>query len=313
VRLPPAARRKEGVRLAHIGTRASEIERPRPFWIGARLAEFGGLERWQGVAQYLQLSGEQMPLLEGSPSADRRHFASPEEAAAYVEGAAREAGADVVGITPVQPYHQVEGYDEPFPVAVVVGMAMSWEEIRQAPATPAGLETMRVYYELGNTVIRLAEHIRSLGWDAIGHHPLSEAQGSRLLQYVPMAIDAGLAELGRCGFAISPALGPVFRLAAVTTDLPLAVDRPPPIGFGIAQFCELCTACVRACPTGAVPAEKSWVRGVYKWKLDAEACFPQFARHIGCSICMAVCPYSLPKARDTLLLKHWAFTGKDPG
>jgi len=254
-----------------------------------------------------------MPLLEGPPAAHRRHFASPEEAAAHVKEAARQAGADVVGITSVQPYHQVEGYDEPLPLAVVVGMAMSWEEIRQAPATPAGMEVMRVYYELGNTVIRLAEYMRSLGWEAIGHHPLSEAQGSRLLQYVPMAIDAGLAELGRCGFAISPELGPVFRLAAVTTDLPLAVDRPPPIGFGIAQFCELCTACVRACPTGAVPAEKTWVRGVCKWKLDTEACFPQFATHLGCSICMAVCPYSLPKARDTLLLKHWAFTGKDPG
>jgi epoxyqueuosine reductase QueG len=127
-----------------------------------------------------------------------------------------------------------------------------------------------------------------------------------------MAIDAGMAELGRCGFAISPELGPLFRLAAVTTELPLAVDRPPLFGFGITQFCELCTACIRACPAGAIPREKSCVRGVRKWKLDDRACFPQFAEHIGCSICMAVCPYSLPEARDTLLLKHWAFTGKDP-
>jgi epoxyqueuosine reductase len=299
--------------MATFGVRPGDILRPRPFWIGARLAELGELDGWRAVAHYGQLIMEGMPLLEGPPTRDRRHFSSPEEAAAYVKDAARQAGADVAGITSVQPYHQVEGYDEPFPVAIVLGMAMSWEAIRQAPALPAGVETMRVYYELGKTVIRLAEKIRSLGWEAIGHHPLSEAQGGRLLQYVPMAVDAGLAELGRCGFAISPRLGPVFRLAAVTTDLPLAVDEPPLLGYGIAQFCELCTACLRACPTGAVPASKSRVRGVHRWKLDSEACFPQFATHLGCSICMAVCPYSLPKARDTLLLKHWAFTGKDPG
>lgn len=299
--------------MACINTRPSEIGRPQPFWIGARLMEYGRLDGWQAVARYSRLIPEQMSRLEGPPAAQRRPFASPEEAAACVKDAARRAGADVAGVTTVQPYHQVEGHDEPFPVAVVLGMAMSWDEIRQAPEPAAGVEAMRVYYELGNTAIRLAEHIRSLGWEAIGHHPLSEAQGRRLLQYVPMAVDAGLAELGRCGFAISPRLGPVFRLAAVTTDLPLAVDKPPPMGYGIAQFCELCTACVRACPTGALPAQKSWVRGVRRWKLDSEACFPQFASHVGCSICMAVCPYSLPKARETLLLKHWAFTGKDPG
>ncbi len=299
--------------MATFGVRPGDILRPRPFWIGARLAELGKLDGWQAVAHYGQLIRDGLPLLEGRPVGERRHFSSPEEAAAYVKDASRQAGADIAGITPVQPYHQVEGYDEPLPVAVVLGMAMSWEAIRQAPALPAGVETMRVYYELGKTVTRLAEKIRSLGWQAIGHHPLSEAQGSRLLQYVPMAVDAGLAELGRCGLAISPKLGPVFRLAAVTTDLPLAVDKPPLLGYGIAQFCELCTACLRACPTGAVPARKSRVRGVHRWKLDSEACFPQFATHLGCSICMAVCPYSLPKARDTLLLKHWAFTGKDPG
>jgi len=299
--------------MVHISARPSDIQRPQPFWIRARLAAFGRLDGWQAVLHYLQLIDEDMALLEGPPAPTRRHFSSPEEAAACVKEAARQAGADVVGITPVQPYHQVDGYDEPFPVAVVLGMAMTWEKIRQAPDPRAGVETMRVYYELGKTVIRLAEHMRSLGWEAIAHHPLSEAQSSRLLQYVPMAVDAGLAELGRCGLAISPELGPVFRLAAVTTDLPLAPDGPPPLGFGIAQFCGLCTACLRACPTGAVPAEKSWVRGAFRWKVDGEACFRQFATHLGCSICLAVCPYSLPKARDTLLFKHWAFTGKDPG
>jgi epoxyqueuosine reductase len=293
--------------------RPSEIRRSTPFWIRARLMESGRLEHWQDVLHFLRQIEEQMPLMEGPLAAHRRPFSSPEEAAAHVKAAALEAGADVVGITPVQPYHQVAGYDEPLPTAVVVGMAMSWDAIRQAPAPAAGLEAMRVYYELGNTVTRLARHIRSLGREAIGHHPLSEAQGARLLQYVPMAIDAGLAELGRCGFAISPTLGPVFRLGAVTTDMRLACDGPPPMGFGISQFCGMCTACVRACPVGAIPAEKSRVDGVYKWKLNADACFQAFAAHVGCSICIAVCPYSLPKARETLLVKHWAFTGKDPG
>lgn len=293
-----------------VATLTARIERPPPFGIAQRLGDVRSRPGWEPVAEYVTQIFGQVERLEGPVAPERRSLGSPCEAAARVKALAREAGADLVGVTSVQPYHQVDGYDEPLPFAVVLGMAMALEEIRQAPGVRAGVEVMRVYHALSETAIHLAEHLRSLGWQARAHHPVSDLQGPRQLLYVAMAVDAGLAELGRLGFAISPELGPLFRLGAVTTDLPLAADRAR--SFGVPQFCELCTACLRACPGGAIAGEKSWVRGVYKWKVDSERCLPHFAEHLGCSVCLAACPYSLPEARATLVAKHWAITGQDP-
>ena len=268
-----------------------------------RLRESGTLQRWEPVRDYSLLIARQMGRLEGPAAPTRREFASPEEASRHVKDLAREAGAGLVGITHLRPHHLTLGSDAPNPCVVVLAMAMRPEEIRQAPGVAAGVEVFRVYYELGETAIRLAEAVRELGWRATAYHPVSDiGSGSRIL-FVPTAIDAGLGELGRTGFLVTPELGIMVRLAAVTTDLPLALDAPR--RSGIDEFCSLCTACIRSCPGGAIPEEKSWVRGVFRWQIDPERCFPHFADHIGCSVCMAVCPYALPQVRRNLL-ERWS-------
>jgi epoxyqueuosine reductase QueG len=100
------------------------------------------------------------------------------------------------------------------------------------------------------------------------------AQNSRHydLNMVPLAIDAGLGELGRFGYLIADKLGPRVRLFAVTTDMPLAVDRP--IDLGADGFCRRCVKCAESCPLKSIPAGgKTVVNGIEKWKLDAENCF----------------------------------------
>ena len=42
---------------------------------------------------------------------------------------------------------------------------------------------------------------------------------------MPIAIDAGMGELGRHGLMITPELGSALKLATITTDLPLATMR----------------------------------------------------------------------------------------
>lgn len=281
---------------------ASALEQTDPFPLTRRLVEAGLLQRWESVDDYTQLIVQQMARLEGTPAATRRRFASPEAASQQVKGLARAAGAGLVGITHPRPHHRARGFEEPNPFVVALAMAMRLEEISQAPGVAAGVETFRVYYELGETAIRLADAIRDMGWRATAYHPVSDAgRGSRIF-FVPTAIDAGLGELGRAGLLVTPELGIMVRLAAVTTDLPLAVDAPR--CAGIDEFCHLCTACFRACPGGAIPAEKRWVRGAFRWQIDPDRCFPHFADHIGCSICMAVCPYALPHARRNLV-ERW--------
>jgi len=68
------------------------------------------------------------------------------------------------------------------------------------------------------------------------------ASANHVLHYdglmVPLAVDAGLGELGRLGYLITKEFGPRVRLGAVTTNLPLIADKP--INFGVQDFCNIC-------------------------------------------------------------------------
>jgi epoxyqueuosine reductase QueG len=110
--------------------------------------------------------------------------------------------------------------------------------------------------------------------------------------------------LGRFGYLIADKLGSRARLFAVTTDMPLAVDRP--IDLGADGFCQRCLKCAESCPSKSIPAGgKTVVNGIEKWKLDAESCFDFWGR-VGtdCSVCMGVCPFSRPN-RGIHRLARW--------
>jgi epoxyqueuosine reductase QueG len=112
---------------------------------------------------------------------------------------------------------------------------------------------------------------------------------------VPLAIDAGLGELGRFGYLIADRFGPRVRLFAVQTDMPLIPDKP--VDLGAQKFCEACLKCAESCPSKSIPQdrEKTVVRGIERWKLSEETCFEYWGK-IGtdCCVCMAICPYSRP-------------------
>jgi hypothetical protein len=78
----------------------------------------------------------------------------------------------------------------------------------------------------------LADYIRRLGYPAKAHH-------ARNYDVVvpPILLWAGIGEMCRIGdIVLSPFLGPRFKAAIVTTDLPLEVDKP--IDFGLQDFVQ---------------------------------------------------------------------------
>ncbi len=116
---------------------------------------------------------------------------------------------------------------------------------------------------------------------------------------IPYALKAGLGEYGRHGLLITKEFGPRVRIGKIFTDLPLAHDRP--VGFGVTEFCETCRRCSDACPVGAIPDgppseevyNRSNIKGVRKWTVDAEPCFRFWTnQNSDCSICIRVCPYN---------------------
>jgi len=138
----------------------------------------------------------------------------------------------------------------------------------------------------------LADYIRRLGYPARAHH-------ARNYQVVipPILLKAGIGEMCRIGdIVLNPFLGPRFKAAVVTTDLPLAVDKP--IDFGLQDFCSKCGKCARYCPTGSISfGEKVTRNGYEKWPNDMEKCTRGRVGNTkgsGCGVCVAVCSWNKP-------------------
>lgn len=265
--------------------------------------------------------GLALPDVADGEVASTRVEAGPEEMAARIKAVARHLGADDVRIGPLNPawvyshrgtppffadYQSnpphfsgpPEGYrglswGDPIEIShrYAISMAFAQDlEFLQTGGTPfSDFEIGRVYALSALVAVQVAAYVRALGWPARAHHMRNYG-----VLVVPVAIDAGLGELGRCGYLMHPRLGANLRLVCVTTDLPLAPD--PPVALGVQDFCTKCLKCATTCPSGAIPrGDKVVVRGVRKWQIDPEKCLLYWG-HLGsaCSICQTVCPWSKP-------------------
>ncbi|MBW1731606.1 MAG: FCD domain-containing protein [Deltaproteobacteria bacterium] len=164
---------------------------------------------------------------------------------------------------------------------------MDWDHVSSASHTPSGAESARNYERGAYLSVHLARWFAHMGYRAV-------AQNTRHYDIAlpPLAVDAGLGEIGRLGYLIAPCFGARVRIFATLTDMPLIPDRP--ISIGVDEFCKRCKKCAESCPSKSIPmGEKIVHRGALKWKLNEDSCFEYWSK-VGtdCSICMAVCPFS---------------------
>jgi len=251
-----------------------------------------------------------LPLFQG-----KRVEMGPEEATERIKGFTLNLGADMVGITEINPQwlysHRGEIFHENWEdwgteivnahrYAIVFGTEMSFRVISAAPHTPTSIESSTQYAKGAFIATALAKFVANLGYSATANH----------LRYyealmVPLAVDAGLGELGRHGYLITKKLGPRMRLGAVTTDLPLVPDAP--VDIGVEDFCKLCKKCAVCCPSGSIPQEEQGVHnGTRRWKLNAETCFDYWGKvGTGCNVCMRVCPWAHARTFPHRLIVEW--------
>lgn len=151
-------------------------------------------------------------------------------------------------------------------------------------------QSFQSYTGSGLIACMLAEYIRRLGYSARAHHARSYE-----VAVPPILLMAGLGEICRIGgIVLHPFMGPRFKAAVVTTDLPLQPDKP--IDFGLQHFCTVCKKCARECPSGSIPeGGKTMYNGYEIWRNDIEAC-TRFrvtnARGSSCGRCIKVCPWN---------------------
>jgi reductive dehalogenase len=152
-------------------------------------------------------------------------------------------------------------------------------------------QSMRAYLRFSLLGGVIARQIRNLGFSAKAHTVLD----GDVLQ-PPLLLLSGLGEVSRIGEVIlHPFLGPRLKSGVVTTDMPLAHDRP--IDFGLQNFCENCQKCARECPSGAITAgPKRMFNGYEIWKSDSQKCTTYRITTKGgamCGRCMKTCPWNL--------------------
>ena len=190
-----------------------------------------------------------------------------------------------VRIARVDPRHVYAGMDLPHRFAIMLAIPMAYPEMRHAATFRHITEVMRTYVAVGRAEVAVATWLQDRGHDARPHSLRFEQ-----LNMIPHAVAAGLGEMGKHGSLIHRTLGSSFRLAAVTTDLPLAIDGPE--DHGVERLCANCTMCVSYCPGEALGHEKAVIRGDERWFVDTERCAPYWGSHHACGVCLAVCPFN---------------------
>ena len=195
--------------------------------------------------------GFQAPISNDTPVAgEKLQFETPGAAAANIKKAARFFGADLCGVTGLDPRWLYEdrvdvrdmstaplGLPEGLTHVVVLGHEMDRELVRSYPSALAGAATGREYSHEAAIVMQLAAYIRNLGYQAV-----ASMNDTGLV--IPMAVQAGLGEYARNQLVITPEFGPRLRFSKIFTNMPLEADRPK--RPGVAKFCDICTKCADA-------------------------------------------------------------------
>jgi reductive dehalogenase len=181
---------------------------------------------------------------------------------------------------------------EDLPRVIVIGEPMDIDLTATVPSALSGSATGMGYTHDTVVLLTLTQYIRNLGYRAV-----ASMNDSALA--IPLAVQAGLGEVGRHSLLITEEYGPRLRLGKIFTDMPLVIDAPR--RFGVKEFCDICQRCSAACPPKAIPSGEpsreaysvSNLKGVLKWTTWAEKCFKFWAgQNSDCSICIRICPYN---------------------
>ena len=140
---------------------------------------------------------------------------------------------------------------------------------------------------------KLAQLARRIG-DDVGPFGYRVFTDSAPVLEVALAAKSGLGWRGKHTLLLTRDRGSYFFLGEIYTDLPL------PITPAVLAHCGTCTACLAACPTGAIfaPYELDARRCISYLTIELKGSIPEELRALignrvyGCDDCQLVCPWN---------------------
>lgn len=248
-------------------------------------------------------NSELMNLLKYDVNSPDREYKQPVDQikiSKFLKKWAKLLGAEELGITHLKDYHLYSHkgrgalYNEEIKnnhtYALAITVKMDEDFMLTAPKGPVIMESTQRYLDVGIIALQITKFIGYLGYSARAH-----IDGNYEVICPLVARDTGLGEIGRMGLLMTPGQGPRVRIAIITTNLPLVLDKPKDYR-SLIDFCNICKKCAHICPSASISFDKRKnIDGVMRWNINSESCFTYWSK-IGtdCGKCMAFCPYSHP-------------------
>lgn len=200
---------------------------------------------------------------------------------------AKEKGADLVGIAPIELFKDLPKEENPLSIApecksviviarrILRGSIRGVEEGTNFNTTYMffGYETMENAF-LSRTTYDVVCQIEEEGFEAV---PLFAYNKEGMAKGKPVSLDkpapnviidvnyaaqaAGLGEMGLGGFFLTPQYGSRQRFSVILTDAELEYDS-----IQTHDMCSNCDACAKACPFGAINTEDTVKCGVKEYE-----------------------------------------------
>ncbi len=198
----------------------------------------------------------------------------------------RNLGIDLVGIADLE---RLAG----IPVGIPLDLTNLLEKYRYAVVLGAQLGKVRnkasgveVSLFLQKAALAVNYYLEEKGYRTLTIHPEDEFDLIKrvgLMSLKVLAKGAGLGWQGRSLLIVSPDYGPIHRLIAVLTDMPLQADTP------ISNQCGDCSLCVDRCPQDALTLISFEDHPLHRAEvLNIEACHGDDS----CKVCLVVCPWA---------------------
>jgi ferredoxin len=199
------------------------------------------------------------------------------------ENYAHSIGITSVGYTQISSELIIEDKPIIYPNTIVLTIEMSKNILK----TPTGPEAQKLndlaYKKLGNMTYKLSDYLRENGFSTQVAHPYGS-----WVNFSALSQKAGMGFIGKSGLLITPQLGPRQKISAIFTSITNLPIKEHQDHSWIAEYCEKCGKCIKACPEKAL-IEKETCCGGKEIEFIQKLCR---GCSEGCTDCMEACPFN---------------------